>query len=89
MEDYFGYDGNNLVLIYNSSSLIHFIIVFMVMNITDIDDKIIIRARRNHLFDVYRAQHNAVTDEVIKDLLEAWNSYIGKLEKKLVELKVS
>ncbi len=63
-------------------------LVFMVMNITDIDDKIIIRARRNHLFDVYRAQHNAVTEEVITDLHESWNSYIGKLEKKLVELKV-
>lgn len=58
----------------------------MVMNITDIDDKIIIRARRNHLFDVYRGQHNAVTAEVIKDLHESWDNYISKLEKKLAEL---
>jgi cysteinyl-tRNA synthetase len=61
--------------------------VFMVMNITDIDDKIIIRARRNHLFDVYRGQHNAITAEVIKDLHESWDNYIVKLEKKLAELE--
>jgi cysteinyl-tRNA synthetase len=59
----------------------------MVMNITDIDDKIIIRARRNHLFDVYRGQHNAVTADVIKDLHESWDNYIVKLEKKLAELE--
>ncbi len=59
----------------------------MVMNITDIDDKIIIRARRNHLFDVYRGKHNAITEEVIKDLHESWDGYISKLEKKLAELK--
>ncbi|XP_035225960.1 cysteine--tRNA ligase, cytoplasmic-like, partial [Stegodyphus dumicola] len=44
--------------------------VFYVMNITDIDDKIIKRARQNYLFDQYAKTSNDVT-KVIADVYEA------------------
>lgn len=36
--------------------------IFYVMNITDIDDKIIKRARQNHLFDKYAAEKHPLED---------------------------
>ena len=36
--------------------------VIYVMNITDIDDKIIRRARRNHLMEEYVSKHHSLTD---------------------------
>jgi len=40
--------------------------VFFVMNITDIDDKIIKRARQNHLYKQYLAENHAL-DKVLED----------------------
>uniref|UniRef100_F1L1Z1 cysteine--tRNA ligase n=1 Tax=Ascaris suum TaxID=6253 RepID=F1L1Z1_ASCSU len=47
--------------------------VHYVMNITDIDDKIIKRARQNHLLDAYMSQEASKMDvtKVIKDVLDA------------------
>jgi cysteinyl-tRNA synthetase len=35
--------------------------VFSVMNITDVDDKIILKARRTYLFDKYEKEHPVLT----------------------------
>ncbi|KFM61338.1 Cysteine--tRNA ligase, cytoplasmic, partial [Stegodyphus mimosarum] len=48
--------------------------VFYVMNITDIDDKIIKRARQNYLFDQYAKTSNNIT-KVIADVNEAVKSF--------------
>lgn len=48
------------------------------MNITDVDDKIILRGRQRHLYDIYKSQHRYVDTEVLKDVLEAWHIYIRK-----------
>ncbi|GFW82649.1 tigger transposable element-derived protein 1 [Trichonephila clavipes] len=47
--------------------------VFYVMNITDIDDKIIKRARQKYLFDEYVKKHSNLT-EVISDIRESLKS---------------
>eukprot|EP00898_Chlorokybus_atmophyticus_P002631 jgi/Chlat1/3369/Chrsp23S03805 len=51
--------------------------IFYVMNVTDIDDKIIIRARRNHLLDAYR-QKNLPYSQVKQDVLQALNDAAAK-----------
>jgi cysteinyl-tRNA synthetase len=53
--------------------------VFYVMNITDIDDKIIQRARRNFLMSDY-LQSNHSTDSVLKDVDSAVQRVADKLE---------
>ncbi|GMH38778.1 hypothetical protein BSKO_06662 [Bryopsis sp. KO-2023] len=57
-----------------------------IMNVTDVDDKIILRARRNFLLNKYKA---ATTDvqQVIADSLAAINGAIAKQEKKVAELE--
>eukprot|EP01137_Pigoraptor_chileana_P031152 Opistho-2@18564 len=52
--------------------------VMWVMNITDIDDKIILRARRNHLFSVYSEKKHTL-EEVLADVREALPSYEAKM----------
>jgi cysteinyl-tRNA synthetase len=59
--------------------------IFLVMNITDIDDKIILRARRNYLFEKYKEEHRVVDAVVIEELKEAWAHYRKKLSEKLTE----
>lgn len=43
--------------------------VFYAMNITDIDDKIITRARQNYLVEQYMSENHSLT-EVIRDAKE-------------------
>ncbi|KAJ3491237.1 hypothetical protein NLI96_g842 [Meripilus lineatus] len=50
--------------------------VHFVMNITDIDDKIIIRARENHLFEKYRSSHANLTQELLEFVTSAWVEYV-------------
>ncbi|XP_066919805.1 cysteine--tRNA ligase, cytoplasmic-like isoform X2 [Clytia hemisphaerica] len=54
--------------------------IFYVMNITDIDDKIINRARRNHLMKEYR-DGNPEAKTVLDDLQEALVAFVAKIEK--------
>jgi hypothetical protein len=61
--------------------------VFLVMNITDIDDKIILNARRNYFFDKYKEEHQVVDASVLADLKEAWSFYYNKLTKKIAQKK--
>jgi len=54
--------------------------VYYVMNITDIDDKIINRARRNHLFSNY-INENKASKEVLADIELALQPFNEKLKK--------
>lgn len=61
----------------------------VVMNITDIDDKIIIKSRRNYLVDKFKSNNPQLTDSVIKTLQSALEQSIANLEGKLEGLKKS
>ncbi|KAJ9271608.1 hypothetical protein DTO212C5_2400 [Paecilomyces variotii] len=50
--------------------------VKFVMNITDIDDKIILRARQRHLFALYLQENQTVTPKVLSTAQLAYRSYI-------------
>ncbi|KAJ5573858.1 uncharacterized protein N7459_008285 [Penicillium hispanicum] len=52
--------------------------VHFVMNITDVDDKIILRARQQHLFNEFVASHPVVTPDVIDIAKSAYTAYIKK-----------
>lgn len=52
--------------------------VLYVMNITDIDDKIIVRARHNHLFDKYAGENAQITEKVLAEVKAAWEAFVGK-----------
>ncbi|XP_065835615.1 cysteine--tRNA ligase, cytoplasmic-like [Oscarella lobularis] len=54
--------------------------VFYVMNITDVDDKIIQRARRNHLFSTYESGLSSA-DVLMKDVTTAMERFDAKFEK--------
>lgn len=59
--------------------------VHFVMNITDIDDKIILRARQNHLVQKLRAETTSLTPELLAQVLAAWTSYVrSKVTKGLL-----
>jgi len=53
--------------------------VFYVMNITDIDDKIIFRARRNHLLEKYIEENNSA-EKIIDDVNTALEPYSAKMK---------
>ncbi len=56
--------------------------VHFVMNITDIDDKIIIKARHSYLLKQFRSQHPQLTKPLLKTVQDAWSAYFAKnLEK--------
>ncbi|KAJ9090716.1 hypothetical protein QFC20_007843 [Naganishia adeliensis] len=60
--------------------------VNFVMNVTDIEDKIIIRAREQHLLAAYRESHPSLSDSLKSDVKEAWDAYFdAKLVKCLPE----
>ncbi|WFC93795.1 cysteine--tRNA ligase [Malassezia brasiliensis] len=52
--------------------------VQFVMNITDIDDKIIVRARQAYLLEQFRAQHPALTRALLDEVQEAWRAFFRK-----------
>lgn len=52
--------------------------VHFVMNITDIDDKIILAARQQHLFSQWLAKHNEVDADVRETTRKAFEAYLGK-----------
>eukprot|EP01125_Pyxidicula_operculata_P011101 TRINITY_DN3623_c0_g1_i1.p1 TRINITY_DN3623_c0_g1~~TRINITY_DN3623_c0_g1_i1.p1 ORF type:complete len:771 (-),score=274.77 TRINITY_DN3623_c0_g1_i1:155-2467(-) len=59
--------------------------VFYCMNITDIDDKIILRSRRNHFYAEYFKEHTKISQTNIDDLTVAWEKHIEGLKKKLAK----
>lgn len=54
--------------------------VFYCMNITDIDDKIIKRARQNHLLKEYTSQNKDSFSLVLEDVNKALTVYVSKTE---------
>ncbi|BGP56826.1 cysteinyl-tRNA synthetase [Rhodotorula sphaerocarpa] len=54
--------------------------VNFVMNITDVDDKIIMRARQSHLLDRYTSENasSASASKVVNDVSTAWTAYVHK-----------
>ncbi|KAF9236364.1 tRNA synthetases class I (C) catalytic domain-containing protein [Melanogaster broomeanus] len=52
--------------------------VHFVMNITDIDDKIILRARQNHLFESFRSQTSSLTPSLISQVQGAWRLHVSE-----------
>lgn len=50
--------------------------VHFVMNVTDIDDKIIERARQNHLLDTFRTQTTTLSAALIDQVRDAWRIYV-------------
>jgi cysteinyl-tRNA synthetase len=53
------------------------------MNITDVDDKIITKARQTYLYSVYARDHTTLTESVLQDLKDAWNFNLHALQKKI------
>ncbi|KAG8991512.1 hypothetical protein FRB90_001314 [Tulasnella sp. 427] len=60
--------------------------VHFVMNITDIDDKIIIRARQNHLLDQLRNESTTLSESLITQASEAWRAYFSSKLGKSAQL---
>ncbi|KAF3941077.1 hypothetical protein ABW19_dt0205742 [Dactylella cylindrospora] len=52
--------------------------VQFVQNVTDIDDKIILRARQSHLFSVFQKENPSIEPNVIEKVTEAWQKYLLK-----------
>ncbi|KAF8647102.1 hypothetical protein AX16_006936 [Volvariella volvacea WC 439] len=50
--------------------------VHFVMNVTDIDDKIIERARQNHLLEKFRSEVQNLTDDLIDTVTVAWRTHV-------------
>ncbi|KAI8070366.1 cysteinyl-tRNA synthetase [Gongronella butleri] len=56
--------------------------VLFIQNVTDIDDKIILRARQQHLFEKYKSERAALDADVIQTVEQAWTEYAtAKLAK--------
>lgn len=55
----------------------HFDIDF-VMNITDVDDKIILAGRKKYLYKQYQEEHRYVDDNVLRDVSKAWRRFVEK-----------
>jgi cysteinyl-tRNA synthetase len=52
--------------------------ITFIQNVTDIDDKIIIKARQEHLYEQYLAKHVKVDEEFKKLVLESLQDYVSK-----------
>lgn len=61
------------------------------MNITDVDDKIIVRARRNYLMKQFTEKRTSTTgwdEEILNDIKKALEFYIKDKDRKLGVLQV-
>ncbi|CEP13696.1 hypothetical protein [Parasitella parasitica] len=67
--------------------------VLFVQNITDIDDKIILRARQQYLFENLKKETTQLDQHIIQQTEEAWlefaNTKLKKLDASLVSLAIS
>lgn len=57
--------------------------VNFVMNITDVDDKIIVRARHSYLLGQYASQNPTLSKKVLDDVRKAWQVYLDKTVGKI------
>ncbi|KAF1997011.1 hypothetical protein P154DRAFT_525181 [Amniculicola lignicola CBS 123094] len=49
-----------------------------VQNVTDVDDKIILRGRQQHLLSQFKEKNSSVTKEVIDTTIKAFDTYVKK-----------
>lgn len=61
--------------------------VFSVMNITDVDDKIILKARKRYLLSNYKKEHTLLSNEVKEYVQAAWKSLLASMEKKIEKVE--
>ena len=52
--------------------------VNFVMNFTDVDDKIVLRARQQHLLESFKERHKSLDRDLIKTGHEAFEAYLSK-----------
>ncbi|KAJ3321127.1 hypothetical protein HDV06_004580 [Boothiomyces sp. JEL0866] len=52
--------------------------VLYVLNITDIDDKIIVNARQHYLFNKFKNEHQTLNEQLLKQANEAFEFYVNK-----------
>ncbi|KAF2095940.1 cysteinyl-tRNA synthetase [Rhizodiscina lignyota] len=57
--------------------------VRFVMNITDVDDKIIVRARQNHFLRQFKSAHPSIDESVVQETRKAVEEYISQNLKKI------
>ncbi|CAO3702291.1 unnamed protein product [Rhizopus stolonifer] len=57
--------------------------VLFVQNVTDIDDKIILRARQQYLFDSLKKDTQELNEALVKQTEEAWLEFVAAKLKKL------
>lgn len=60
--------------------------VFHVMNVTDIDDKIILKARRNHLVARFLAERPRPHADVAAEFAAAWDAQLARIRAKRAEV---
>lgn len=51
--------------------------IHFVMNITDIDDKIIIGARQRYLLNKFTAENKTLNDRLVAEVQDAWKAYVS------------
>ncbi|TIA91906.1 hypothetical protein E3P81_01810 [Wallemia ichthyophaga] len=54
--------------------------VKFVMNITDVDDKIILKARHSYLFNKYKQDNGVANDTVKRDLVASFEAFVEKVK---------
>lgn len=52
--------------------------ILFIQNVTDIDDKIIIKSRQEHLFGKFVEENKTITEDLIAQINEAWTQYVSK-----------
>ena len=57
--------------------------VIQCMNITDVDDKIIFKARKNLLIAKYSKEHSVVDETVLTLIKDAWNEHKESIESSI------
>ncbi|KAJ2140587.1 cysteinyl-tRNA synthetase [Coemansia sp. RSA 678] len=60
----------------------------VVMNITDVDDKIILRARQKYLLKQYQDDASLSPEQVVDDVTAAFNEFVNKHFKDFVESRI-
>ncbi|KAF1943947.1 hypothetical protein EJ02DRAFT_452792 [Clathrospora elynae] len=49
-----------------------------VQNVTDVDDKIILRGRQQHLFAKFKAENPTISEDVLNTTINAFDAYVSK-----------
>eukprot|EP01091_Cochliopodium_minus_P000736 TRINITY_DN1064_c0_g1_i2.p1 TRINITY_DN1064_c0_g1~~TRINITY_DN1064_c0_g1_i2.p1 ORF type:complete len:462 (-),score=181.43 TRINITY_DN1064_c0_g1_i2:51-1436(-) len=61
--------------------------VFSVMNITDVDDKIILKARKRYLLKQFKENNKTNSKELSEEVIKAWEKHIVGMNKKIEKVE--